>query len=209
MDVFRGSVLVAAGVVASLGSIGLAEEMPAPFGLTWGAPLAEVERDLNATVSPDLLWGRVHSVESSFAPILPPDTDMLSVAVDPEFGMGRVIWVSDNVTNDAVGSEGQEKYEELKAILTEKYGQPVNKNEVVGLDLWTEPDEFYQCLSYDGCGIWVSYWQAGSPSSSIALQLKGLDRGEGYLSMVYEGPNWQKIIDAVNAGEAQVKKDAF
>lgn len=60
---------------------------------------------------------------------------------------------SEDIENDTYGSEGKEKYENIKTSLRKKYGLPTLKLEVSGLTLWNEPDEFYQCLDYDGCGV--------------------------------------------------------
>lgn len=186
-----------------------AQEVAAPFGLTWGASAAEVQEALGVVPSAEPLWGRLSSFRATRAPVTPPDTDVLLVAVDPDHGMGRVIWFSTPIEGDAYGSRGKEKYDELKAILTEKYGKPSNNMERTGVKLWKDRDEFYQCLGYDGCGIWMSVWDVGAPATTIGLQIKGIRRGEGVLIMTYEGPNWSDILAAVKAGENKAKKDAF
>lgn len=185
-----------------------AQETRAPFGFDWGISIGEVERITGMKRELDLLWGRVHSVHSKTAPNLPPNTDFISLSVDPKFGLGRILWYSNNIIGDPYGLEGKSKYFDYKDLLSRKYGPPSNSLESVGIKLWDEPDEFYQCLDYDGCGMYLSIWEVSS-GLSIALQLNGLRRGEGYFSIVYEGPNWDDIIEAVNKAEAKAAEDSF
>ena len=65
---------------------------------------------------------------------------------------------SEDITNDAFGSKGKEMYDDIKSKLKNKYGEPTENFEFVGLRLYDESDEFYQCLSYDGCGMWTSFF---------------------------------------------------
>lgn len=186
-----------------------AQEVGAPFGLTWGASADAVGQALGVVPDPEPLWGRLNSFTSSKAPITPPDTDMILAAVDPEHGLGRVIWISTTIEDDPFGSEGRGRYNALQQVLTEKYGKPSRKTEETGAKLWKDRDEFYECLDYQGCGLWMSLWEVGTPPVLIGLRIKGVRRGTGYVVITYEGPNWDAILDAVKAGEAKAKKDAF
>lgn len=96
--------------------------------------------------------------------------------------------------DDIFGSEGKKKFAALKEGLIKKYGNPSNEMERVGLELWDEPDEFYQCLAYNGCGLWIAIFEHKESGQNIVLSLKGLRRGEGLIELTYEGPMWSKVI---------------
>ena len=132
---------------------------------------------------------------------LPSKTDFLQAM----FWKGRLVkfsWVSDNFTGDLFGKEGQEAYAKLASTLSQKLGAG-EETTITGRELWDEPDEFYQCLAYDGCGVWVTFWVNSSVGNNIAvLQLNGLDRGEGYLRYVVEHPDWYKYSDDRASGDA-------
>lgn len=180
----------------------------APFGMSWGQTAAEVEKLTGATRNTELLWGRVIDIDIATVPVTPPRTDFVSFAVDPEFGLARIIWISQNITGDPFGTEGKEQYFQYKELLSKKYGKPKSDVEIAGLDLWDEKDEFYQCLAYSGCGMYSAIWETAE-GVSVGLSLRGIERGEGYHTIVYEGPEWSNVIEAVNSEEDAIEEDAF
>ena len=139
---------------------------------------------------------------------MPPGNDFISLSVDPELGLGRIIWFSDDIINDASGAAGKERYFKYKALLSEKYGEPATSGEIIGRELWTEADEFYQCLAYDGCGMYFAVWSSDD-GLDVALQLKGLRRGKGYIEVTYEGPNWGQIISEVGKAETELEEKSY
>lgn len=116
--------------------------------------------------------------------------------------------LSKNIASDPFGSEGKARYSELKSILEEKYGSPTHEMEWIGLTLFKESDEFYQCLAYNGCGMWASSF-AGPQDISVVLQLKGLDRGSGYFELSYEGPKWSMVLDELKQENLKADTDAL
>lgn len=113
--------------------------------------------------------------------------------------------IGKDITSDATGSSGKQQYSELKDSLVEKYGNPKQSIHKVGLKLWNERDEFYQCLKYDGCGYWVDLW--GVDGKSFMLQLHGLKRGEGYISITYEAqPELDEALAALKNTQSQITK---
>lgn len=177
-----------------------AQENRAPFGFEWGQNLDEIEKITGSKADLELLWGRVHSIDTKSAPSTPPDTHSISLSVDPELGLGRVIWYSTIIFSDAFGRKGKENYQKYKALLSKKYGKPDVSVERFGLKLWDKADEFYQCLAYDGCGGYMAIW-TGEEGPSVSLKLNGIRRGEGFIDIIYEGPNWKDIIDEVDKAE--------
>ena len=94
-----------------------------------------------------------------------------------------------------LGEKARQNMNELKKTLSKKYGPTENSEFIgLGLPLYKDIDEFYQCLAYDGCGGWVSLWQFPD-ESSIGLILHGLKRGTGFMTITYETSNFGSVID--------------
>ena len=108
------------------------------------------------------------------------------------------------IENDIYGNKGKKDYERVKASLYKKYpessGFTHNEYEFVGLEVYDQSDEFYQCLDYDGCGYWVTYIL--SKNGGVSVQLNGDSRGKGNLNVTWESPEWSKmqaeIVDDVS-----------
>jgi hypothetical protein len=115
--------------------------------------------------------------------------------------------ISKDITGDIYGTDGKEQYSDLKSKLTKKYDIP-DSYEYVGRKLWDEPDEFYQCLAYPGCGTYASFFETKS-GETVSIALKGLGRGKGYLKITYEGPSWSDAVDAYRNKESKSDEDAL
>ncbi len=192
--------------IMSFGAAAQAQE--APFGFEWGQTLETVEAMTRSKASTELLWNQVHALHTETAPSVPPGTDFISLSIDPVLGLGRIIWFSDDIVNDAFGTTGKERYFKHKSILSKKYGEPVTSGEIIGQEIWEEPDEFYQCLAYDGCGIYFAIWRTDE-GVDLALQLNGIRPGQGYIEITYEGPNWNAILSEVGRAEAEQAEKSF
>jgi hypothetical protein len=160
------------------------------FGLRWGmspqefgSAFDEIDRETEG----DLLL-----ITSSGTPdALPSNTDFLQ-AIFWEDRLIKFTWASDNFTGDLDGSEGKKAYSALAETLTRKHGRG-EEITVSGRELYEEPDEFYECMKYDGCGAWLTYWSSPANEDNVALlQLRGLGRGEGFLRYVVEHPDWYR-----------------
>ena len=92
-------------------------------------------------------------------------------------------------------------------MLSKKYGAPKSSWEQVGLDLYKDSDEFYQCLKYDGCGQYVSLYEYAG--GYISLQIKGVSRGKGYLMIGYESPAFYAAKDAIENKQSLSDSEAF
>ena len=84
----------------------------------------------------------------------------------------KIVMSSKDIKNDLYGSEGKKKYEKIKMSLRKKYGSPTQELETSGLKLWDDPDEFYQCLDYSGCGYWTSVFKDKKSGVTVGLELK-------------------------------------
>jgi hypothetical protein len=80
----------------------------------------------------------------------------------------------------------------MKKAVAEKRGNPTDETNVVGARLFDQEDEFYQCLAYDGCGVWSSLWEQ-KPSGGVLLSIEGTGPGKGYVQVDYESADWQQV----------------
>jgi hypothetical protein len=169
------------------------------FGLNWNETEAEFKAAFDVSerkVEGDLVILTTSTVNE----LLPSNTDTLQAI----FWNDRLVkfqWTSENFTDDLYGSIGKEAYSRLSKQLTDKLGQG-NETTVVGLDLWDEADEFYQCLNYTGCGAWATIWTNPTESENLAiLSLEGLNRGVGYLRYGMEHPDWYRRSEVNDSGD--------
>ncbi len=176
--------------------------MEAPMGFRWGEQLVgdTIAQQQAQATNKD---GRLSFVKLGSAPRPLSETQTITAIIDDIFGLQKLIWSGCQTDNDALGSNGKSKYARLKDMLSRKYGLPENSYEYSGCDVYTEADEFYQCLAYDGCGKWVSFWPDRGGMKFIVLELLGLDRGAGYVQITFEGPQWYDAL-----AEIEKLKDA-
>lgn len=138
----------------SLSSLALAESksFPEPFGLTWGmSEAALIKADFSKT-GPSDDFNVFTSVSTPKAWSKADDY----IALTYRGSLVKVAAHSKKFSSDLYGSEGKAEYENIKALLTRKYGAPESASERSGLKLYKDADEFYQCLKYDGCGFYFA-----------------------------------------------------
>jgi len=99
----------------------------------------------------------------------------------------------ENIEDDPYGTKGTKAYENMKSILSKKYGEPASSAEIIGRELYQESSEFYQCLMYSGCGMFFSFW-GEEDGSQVAVQLSGLERGRGFIKLIYESKAYKKAM---------------
>ena len=178
----------------------------APFGLKWGVGVEDLRKQ-GIELQKDSAEGRLEIFSAKSLPKNLSIAESYSLVFDQEFGLQKILMLSEDITDDAFGSEGKEMYDDIKSKLKNKYGEPTKNFEIVGLRLYDESDEFYQCLSYDGCGAWVSAFE--DKEQVIAVQIKGMRRGHGYITLTYEGPKWKESLDANKAESSKSDSDAL
>jgi hypothetical protein len=178
----------------------------APFGLKWGASIEDTLAHCYG------IKGRTKKDNMTFVSVktTPKNiegTDKITLVFGDKLGLIKIVWIGDNINNDVLGTKGRRKYEEFKSILTNKYAKPAKLLEYSGLILFKNGDEFYQCLKYDGCGIYLSYWKLDE--GEIFLQLKGLFRGIGFMEVMYEHKNFSLEADEMEETNKAKDKDAL
>ena len=179
-------------------------ESDGPFGLSWGMTKSQVG-EYGVKLEPKAAQGNMEFLVAKSLPKNLSIAESYALSFDKKFHLQRVEMVSKDIDGDIYGTEGKTKFSALKESLTKKYGQPSIELERVGMKLWKDSDEFYQCLAYAGCGLWVALFEDKESGQNIGLALKGLGRGKGYIDLTYEGPKWSDVVDAIK--QHQLKSD--
>lgn len=167
----------------------------APFGLKWGINSdillkSRVKLDLKEKIK------NVSIYNASSLPKQMTDTDNMVLFFDSHYGLSKILWIGSNIPNDAYGTSGKDKYIRMMMSLTDKYGEPTERIEYIGENLYKNSDEFYECLNYSGCGAFISLWK--TKDVNISFELKALNRSAGYLVITYEHDNWSKALLLIN-----------
>lgn len=170
-----------------------AEAQP-PFGLKWGMHVNDLS-SLGIKVASTSTSGNIVVVNVKELPNAFPDTDAVNMLFDRQLGLVKVRWTSTAVAGDPNGSQGRSKYVEMKKTVVETRGNPSDETLVVGARLFDQEDEFYQCLTYEGCGVWSALWEE-KPSGGVLLSVEGLGPGQGYVQLDFESADWQKVAGA-------------
>lgn len=179
------------------------ESFPAPFGLQWGMSEASLEKlGFSRVDEPEGL-----TVLSSVSVPKAWSKGEMYIAVTYQGRLVKAIVTSEAFSDDIYGVQGKREYEHMKVLLADKYGSPEKHYEIVGRELFDEPNEFYQCLNYAGCGGYLSFYKFSG--GTIALQLSGRGRGEGYLKITYESPLFFEAKDDVAKHNAESDEKAF
>lgn len=184
-----------------------AETNNGPFGIKWGASVKELKSmGIKLKISSES-EGRFTIYTSSKLPKNLSMAEQYVLLFDKQFKLQKVMMISEDITGDVYGSEGKETYSTFKSKLQKKYGAPTVEFERVGMALYDESDEFYQCLAYAGCGRWASVFETSD--TTISIELKGKSRGSGCILLTYEGPSWSKAVDAMKSSTSKSDNDAL
>ncbi len=179
----------------------------APFDLEWGLTLDEVKAMGVVCEDEIMVYDVVISCKTSSVPKNLSTAETYSLYFFPDQNLQKVFMTSETISDDLYGTEGKNTYLKLQGILTKKYGEP-EKYEWVGRALYNERDEFYECLDYSGCGTYSSYFTTDY-GGDIGLRLEGLGRGEGYITLAYEGPKFTIAMAAIEDQKAAQDIDAL
>lgn len=182
------------------------EEKDAMFGLKWGMTKSDFEK-LGITIVLKKKQENLTIYKSSSVPKPLSGFSEYSYVFSDE-KLVKIMAIGDMISDDAYGEKGKEKFSNLYDALTQKYGAEENGAKTVGLKLFKEPDEFYQCLKYQGCGMWTAIFKTNS--KSIVLDLAGVARGTGYVNILVEAvPEFQNAIDQLNAKKNKLDASAL
>lgn len=182
-----------AALFATMSTFASKASSEAPFGLEWGASVAEIESQNVQLV----LLHEDFGLNEYFASSLPKDLSHVfgyKLTICKEYGLQQVGSMT-KIPDDASGETGQDLYFRYKNTLAEKYGAP--EHELENLDTTAAADVlFYQCIEDPSCGAFVTMWEATPHRPSIMLRLKSTSHTTGGLTIQYEGPDFQKAYEA-------------
>ena len=178
-----------------------------PFGLGWGMSEQDT-KILGVNCEEKTTQSRITVCKTTSLPKNLSISDQYALYIDGKYQLQKVTMISEIISNDIYGSEGKEIYFDLKNKLSNKYGKPSDSFEYVGDELYDESDEFYQCLAYEGCGYYLSFYKDSS-GETITLEIEGIRRGSGYISLSYEGPSWGAVVDEHNNKKSDSDEDAL
>ena len=183
-------------------------DLTGPFGVDWGMSISS----LNAAGADCTLNERdVDGLDRyECSKLIKPfsNADFLLVYAHPTQGVLRISMLGETITGDPSGIRGLERYSSYKSALTKRYGEPADTSEYHGEDLYLATDEFYECLDHSGCGSYVSIFQKGGALAMLEINSTG-NKGQGWLSILYQAPQFQDALDAHEASQAANELDSL
>ena len=157
---------------------------PAPFGLQWGMSMEEVTA-MGVELTPHPSKKDVYSAAA--LPKNLSDAEIYILRFKRGFGLVRVGALTSAITLDLDGAQGKERYNRLKTAVSNIYGKPDMVRERTGAArVFDDSNQFYECLLFDGCGYWVSFWGKQKSGGNILLEIRGLERGSGRVDLFFE-----------------------
>ncbi|CAK6492572.1 hypothetical protein PANNVG_01634 [Pantoea sp. Nvir] len=185
-------------VLAALALIGITsaaiadEGYQAPLGLKWGESKENFIKKYNASPA-DKLQTRMRLYVIGNPPVKVPGFQDYYALLDQKYGLVKIL-IAENISEDVYGYKGTQDYKKLQDILSKKYGSPSVHDEYSGKTVYTENDEFYQCLAYQGCGTYSTIYNlAGGGMIGLQIHGKGRERGQGYITISYESTLFDQV----------------
>ena len=161
------------------------------LGLKWGDTVAQV-RARGVHLTPLDLPKPLVAYSSSGAPVKIPGFTLYGYT----FLNDKLVKVSAASTifnNDPYGTRGKAMFKRLETALKKKYKITTTLHRV-GLKLYTETVEFYQCLNYPGCGAWGTLFTCST--HNVILELSGMGGGKGGITLQYEAAGFSERLKA-------------
>jgi len=174
----------------------------APMGLKWGMKSSSIPGGVTPVKkSHNYLIATANNPELIKIPKIRKVDEVVLVFANG--GLQKVAILFSQFEEDVMGTKGKELYFKIKTILIRKYGQPPSKDiiEVTGKTLYRDPDEFYQCLNYAGCGLYWTFIEV--ENMNVSVELKGYSRGTGQVVIQYENEGFRKYKDSLHKKNLQ------
>lgn len=186
-------VLVAVALVGITSAAIADEGYQAPLGLKWGESKESFIKKYNTSPA-DKLQTRMRLYAIGNPPVKVPGFEEFYALLDQKYGLVKIV-IAENISEDAYGYKGTEDYKKLQDLLTKKYGSPSVHYEYSGKTVYTENDEFYQCLAYQGGGTYSSiYKPTGGGTIGLEVHGRSRERGQGYITITYESTLFDQVI---------------
>jgi len=176
----------------------------AMFGLDWGMSAEQVESSGVALAKTEI--DRNFSIyRTASLPKNLSDVESYTLIFD-QSSLCKIVMTGRTIGNDPYGTDGKARFSVIENLLKAKYGKP-ESHCLAGLELYKDRDEFYECLKYRGCGLWMSSFKA--ENKSMLLQLKGLGRGTGFITLTIESLAFPEAVRKYQASGNKADADAL
>ncbi|HVG46244.1 MAG TPA: hypothetical protein VM890_15985 [Longimicrobium sp.] len=203
-------VTAAAAVILAAPAFGQGSNAPAPaaraipatpFGLRMGMTV----RDLAAyhPVASERVAG-LYTIRS--APAGQPEFDEYMVLISPRQGVCKVVAIGRRVSTGEFGEELRAAFDRLERVLTPKYGDGNQMDDLKEGSLWTEPRDWMRSLRQHD-RTYQTLWRTADgdplPPNLASVQLEAnasSSPGVGFLVLGYEFSNFHACRDELNAG---------
>jgi len=196
-------------LIVVLISVGVRAQAPvdeAMFGLNWRMTVDDVKAN-GVSLTKVSGTGNIETYKTDSLPRNISDGEEYRL-IFSDGALVKLIAIGRNITGDPTGRRGKERFEALHRGLVEKYGTQGKLFQRTGSKLYRGADEFYECLRYAGCGMWVSTFE--TPTKDIALEVKGLARGTGYIVITVESvPDWSDALKKQRGTRDKSDRDAL
>jgi hypothetical protein len=164
----------------------------APFGLVWGQSESQV-RALGVVLKE---YQSKDYGKSFFATELPraladQETAILSFGHDDK--LWRIVAIGRANDRDPMGGSVKSRYNELREVLTEKYGRPTSVHRL-GDSIYAEAEYFLSGIR-QGKSFWYSSFEASS-NVSAELAITASDSSTSRWRIIFEEKNLRRAFDA-------------
>lgn len=177
------------------------------FGLKWGMSVDEVKRvtgsQLRASTNVHGLKG--YATDYIKNGLSDAETYVFAFYHD---GLIKIALATKSFVSDPFGTAGKKRFEELYKIAEDSGYTEVDIYRIFGTKLFDEPDEFYECMRYNGCGAWAAFMKKGD--TSLLIKIEGERRGVGYITLTIENsPLLEKVLDEEQKNRSSNDRKAF
>jgi hypothetical protein len=168
----------------------------APFGLNWGTSAEDLRTaGIELKEVEDKKFGTSYAAAKLLKVLADQEATLLS------FGFNNKLWrimaLSRQFENDPYGTAVKHRYEELLAILSEKYGKP-NSIHRLGGSIYSEPRYFVAGIR-GGESSWYSNFNAEELDAQIHLQAS--DSSTARWGIVFEYKPLKKTFEMDRKGQ--------
>jgi hypothetical protein len=172
-----------------------------PFGLTWGATVAEVRSlgvALSASTSKD--FGDAYSATN--LPKVIEDATAILLAFGYDNKLWHVAAVGPTIDNDPTGIQVLARFAELSHALTARYGVG-KETDIRDNEVFKEPKEYIASLKTGRAHRYVNF-NNGSSSAELSIRASSLDAA--FWVMIFESNAGSKAFEA---SKNEHEKDAL
>lgn len=154
-----------------------------PFGLMKGM----TEKALREVVTLGVVRGESGVFSTVRVPVSHPEFDSYRLMIGPKAGLCKIVAAGRNIETSVFGAEARSVYENIEAMVSEKYGSPTTLDFLRAGSVWDEPQDWMMGLLRKD-RIRRSLWEIRS--GTILLELGALSSAEAFVRLSYEFPNF-------------------